>query len=293
MTVTASPLRYPGGKSTLLPVVANILRENKITFGAYAEPYAGGCGLALDLLFNEYVNEIFINDVDPSIWAFWDSVLNDTEHFVSKIEETPITMEQWHIQKKIQANAEEQNNLELGFATFFLNRTNRSGIIKCAGVIGGKNQDGNYKIDCRFNKETLIRRIRRIAKYSEKITLSKEDAVEFMDAENGHLPEDAFLCIDPPYFNKGSSLYTSFYKPDDHAKVAELVLKLKQPWIVTYDNADEICDLYSSRRQFTFDINYSVQTKRVGTELLIASKGLRIPAEIRERRTNGSKSRAA
>ncbi len=293
MTVIASPLRYPGGKSALLPVVGSILRENKLTFGAYAEPYAGGCGLALDLLFNGYVNEIFINDIDPSVWAFWNNVLNDTDRLVSKINETPVTVEQWHIQKEVQSNICKQDSLELGFATFFLNRTNRSGIIKKAGMIGGRNQNGNYKLDCRFNKENLIRRIKRIAKYRDQIRLHNLDALDFMDPTNAHLPDDAFLCIDPPYFNKGSSLYTSFYEPDDHTVVAELVLRLKQPWIVTYDNADQVRALYSSRRQFTLDINYSVQTKRVGTELLIASKGLHIPAEIRERQTNRPRYRAA
>lgn len=293
MAVTASPLRYPGGKSRLLPVVASILRENKLTFGAYAEPYAGGCGLALDLLFKGYVSEIHINDIDPSIWAFWDSVLNNTEAIVEKITTTPVNMEQWHIQKAIQSSANNQDRLDLGFATFFLNRTNRSGIIKGAGVIGGKNQIGDYKLDCRFNKENLIRRIKRIAKYHEQISLYNMDALAFMDAKNSVVPSDAFLCIDPPYFNKGSSLYTSFYGPDDHAGVASLVLRLEQPWIVTYDNTPQVSNLYRARRQFTFDINYSVQTKRVGTELLIASKGLRMPSEIRDRQTKKPQYRAA
>ena len=175
---------------------------------------------------------------------------------------------------------------------FFLNRTNRSGIICGAGVIGGKDQKGSYKINCRFNKEDLIHRIQRIQRYRSRIHLYHQDALDFMRGSRGWTDE-TFFCIDPPYFNKGSSLYTSFYTPDDHADVARAVLKLKHPWLVTYDDTSEIRRLYSDRRQFVFDINYSLQVKRIGTELLMASKGLRLPPEIRERQVHQVQYRAA
>jgi DNA adenine methylase len=167
----------------------------------------------------------------------------------------------------------------LGFATFFLNRTNRSGVIQGAGVIGGLHQTGSYKIDCRFNREDLARRISRVSKYRGRIHLSNKDAVLFMRQIAPSLPNDCFFCIDPPYFKKGSSLYTNFYGPNEHDSVAEAVLGLRQPWVVTYDYADEIRRLYSKRRQFSFQLNYSVQTKRIGSELLIASPRLRLPKE--------------
>ena len=263
------------------PVVAALLKENNLLHCDYAEPYAGGCGLALSLLLGGYVSDIHINDIDKSIWSFWNSVLDQTDELAALISETPINLAEWHKQKDIVDNPNNYSTLELGFAAFFLNRTNRSGIIKNAGVIGGFSQKGQYKIDCRFNRDGLVRRIRRIGKYKSRIHLSNLDAIEFVK-----LPDfkgQTFFCIDPPYFNKGASLYTSFYDPNDHAVVAETILKLSQPWIVTYDDASEIRQLYKPRRKFHFDINYSVQTKRIGTELLITSKGLRIPANLRER----------
>lgn len=280
MTITASPLRYPGGKSSLLPMVSELLRINGLSQQPYAEPYAGGCGLALDLLFRGHVSEIHINDIDPSIWSFWHSVLFQTEELLDLIEKTPVTVEEWHRQKEIQADVNKTCTLKLGFATFFLNRTNRSGIIKGAGMIGGMRQNGNYKIDCRYNKSNLIRRISRISKYKDLIFLTNFDALDFMSNKNGAVPSETFFCIDPPYYNKGSSLYTSFYSPSDHAGVADLVMKLNHPWIVTYDNAQEVRELYSNQRKFAFNINYSVQTKRVGNELLIASKRLTIPDSL-------------
>lgn len=286
MSRSASPLRYPGGKSCLYDLVSLILRENKLERGHYVEPYAGGCGLALELLYQGHVSDIHINDLDHSIWCFWECVLNHTEDLVELIELTPVNMEEWHKQKAIQSSENQSNLLETAFSTFFLNRTNRSGIIKGAGVIGGLKQEGNYKIDCRFNREDLIRRIKRISKYKNRIHLTNLDAIQLMEKLDKQLPADTLFCIDPPYFNKGSSLYTNFYGPDEHENVAKTVLNLQRPWIVTYDNAPEIEKLYCSRRQFSFDINYSIQTKRVGTELLIASKGLRLPSELRKNQTN-------
>ncbi len=286
MAKATSPLRYPGGKSCLFDLVTTVIRNNRLERGHYVEPYAGGCGLALALLYEGYASDIHINDLDYSIWSFWECVLNRTEELVELIKNTPVTIDEWHRQKEIHNSSDQSDILRIAFATFFLNRTNRSGIIKGAGVIGGLQQKGNYKVDCRFNVDDLVKRVRRIAKYRNRIHLTNLDAIDLMKHLDGELPERSLFCIDPPYFNKGSCLYTNFYGPDEHQDVAETVLKLKLPWVVTYDNTQEIKKLYSDRRQFAFDINYSIQTKRIGSELLIASKGLRLPEELRKNQTN-------
>ena len=293
MPIATSPLRYPGGKSCLLPTVSHIIRLNKLHHGHYAEPYAGGCGLALSLLYGGYVSDIHINDVDQSIWTFWHVVLNQTEDFIALMNATPVTLEEWRRRREIQKNIRGLSQLEVAFTAFFLNRTNRSGIIKNAGVIGGIEQVGKYKIDCRFNKEELSRRIRRVNKYRDRIHLHNKDAIEFISHVENDLPEQTFLCIDPPYFHKGSSLYTSFYEPNDHAVVAEKIINLKRPWIITYDRCVEISNLYASRRQFEITLNYSAQIKRVGAELLIASSGLRLPDDIRSSQFHRPQYRAA
>ncbi len=293
MARTASPLRYPGGKSCLYPLVSQILKANRLERKRYAEPFAGGCGLALSLLYEGHVSDIHINDVDASIWAFWHSVLDHTEDLTYKIRKTPITIEEWQRQRKIHLAQDISDPVELGFSTFFLNRTNRSGIIEAAGVIGGQDQSGHYKMDCRFNRDDLEKRVRRVAKYRNLIHLTRRDALDFIKEVDTHLPPSTFLCVDPPYFHKGQGLYTSFYDPKDHAVLASAILRSEKPWIVTYDNVDTIGHLYRSRRQYEFDINYSVQEKRKGTELLIASKGLRMPVQVRDRQVNKPQYRAA
>lgn len=279
-----SPLRYPGGKTAMVNLMAAILRENGLSRAPYAEPFAGGCGLALGLLFGGEVSEIHINDVDPSIWSFWHCVLERTDELTQLVADADLTIEGWRRQREVYLESDQSDPLRLGFAAFYLNRTNRSGIIKGAGVIGGLKQEGTYKIDCRFNREDLIRRIRRVEKYKNRISLTQFDALDFLEYADKKVPKRAMFCIDPPYFNKGSSLYTSFYRPDDHAELSSAILKLERPWIVTYDDTAEIRVLYRDCAQFLFDVNYSVQTKRQATELLVGSPGLMMPSEIAPRK---------
>ncbi len=266
--------------------VARTLRLNGLEHGHYAEPYAGGCGLALSLLYDGFVSEIHINDIDPAVWAFWHSVLNNTEALVELIENTPITIDEWRNQRSIHRKIDKTNLLSLGFSAFFLNRTNRSGVIGSGGVIGGLNQNGNYLIDCRFQRQDLVRRVRRVSRYADRIHLTNLDALKFLDRCEKSLPHNSLLFIDPPYFKKGPELYTNFYKPDDHDKLAKKVLTINRPWIVTYDNVEDIRKLYKSCRQYTFGINYSLNQKRVGSELFIVSKGLKTPETVRNTQVN-------
>lgn len=264
-------------------LIVAILRENDLQRRPYVEPFAGGCGLALGLLFEGNVSEIHINDIDPSIWAFWHSALEHTDELVKLVLSAEISIPNWRIQQEIYLESNLDDPLALGFSAFFLNRTNRSGIIKGAGVIGGLDQKGAYKIDCRFNREDLARRIRRVAKYKRQIFLTRMDAAEFLSIADKKVEKRAVFCVDPPYFNKGSSLYTSYYRPNDHQVLSDIILNLDRPWIVTYDDTPEIRALYQDRDRYSFDVNYSVQTKRKATELLVASPDLKLPMEIRDR----------
>ena len=263
-----SPLRYPGGKGQVYKFIEDLLCKNNMIGCTYIEPYAGGAGVAIRLLFEDKVKKIAINDFDRSIYAVWYSILNYTEEFILLIKNTDITMANWYLQKEIQKNKEIVNLLELGFSTFFLNRTNRSGIIK-AGVIGGKNQDGNYRLDCRFNKIKLSKLIEKISTYRNRIELHNLDAIDFLNiVKRKH---NQFYFIDPPYYKQGQALYTNFYQHNDHAKLAKyLKQKLKtKKFLISYDNCEEIEKLYSDYRQEIKVLNYYVETKRKGEEIFI------------------------
>jgi len=269
-----SPLRYPGGKGKVADYFKQIFKENLLFDGVYVEPYAGGASVALSLLFNEYASKIIINDIDPSIYSFWHSVLNKTEDLCRLIRDTSVTLENWEIQKEIQKHKRKRGRLAIGFSTFFLNRTNRSGILK-AGMIGGRQQNGNWKIDARFNKKDLITRIERIAEYKNKIELYNSDAVELLKGLRKTLPSKTLFYFDPPYYVKGKDLYLNYYESDDHKHIATEINKISnQKWIVTYDNAIPIQQLYSNFRQVKYSLNYSAGNPIKGKEIMIFSDNI-------------------
>lgn len=279
MPVTDSPLRYPGGKTQLSPFVVDLVRSNEIYGGVYAEPFAGGAGIAWRLLLNGDMTEVWLNDIDPVLFAFWDTVINRPDSLCELILRKEVTIEEWHKQRIILSSA-QSSSLELAYAALFLNRTNRSGILK-AGVIGGKNQSGNYKLDCRFNKDDLIHKIQRIHVYRDVIKFNRLDAEECLRKWNKELPSRALVNIDPPYFTQGRDLYLSFYQPEDHARLAKLVRSLKIKWMLTYDDAPEIEKLYSGLPLYRKNLVYYAQVKRRASELLVLSPNLSLPNSMK------------
>ncbi len=272
-----SPLRYPGGKNKLAKFIALICEKNNIN-GHYVEPYAGGASVALFLLLNNYISEITINDIDRSIYAFWYSVLNDTEKFCKLIKKTEISIENWKKFKEIQRYKEKVSLLELGFSTFFLNRTNFSGVIN-AGVIGGIEQKGRYKINCRFNKQNLINRIKKIAEHKDKIHIYNLDAMELVKKiQKKSKKMQTIFYFDPPYYLKGKSLYLNYYKYDDHKKVSDEIKKMKNSrWIVSYDNVLEIKTLYRGFKKIEYSFYHIAHKPKEGKEVLFFNKNLIIP----------------
>lgn len=271
-----SPLRYPGGKGKVANYFKQVFHDNLLYDGVYVEPYAGGASVALSLLFNEYASTIVINDIDRSIFGFWHSVLHKTDELCRLINDTPVTIKTWDIQREIQKNKQRQGLLKVGFSTFFLNRTNRSGILN-AGIIGGRQQIGNWKIDARYNKKDLIARIQRIALYKDKIELHNSDAVELVKSLRKTLPSKTLFYFDPPYYVKGKDLYLNYYEDKDHQEIASEIGKLKkQKWIVTYDNVLQIKNLYTDFRQVKYTLNYSAAQPSRGQEVMIFSDNMYI-----------------
>lgn len=272
-----TPLRYPGGKGKFANFVKDLFEANNLS-GDYLEPYAGGAGVALDLLFNDYCTNIHINDFDIAVYNFWKSVTENTEPFLQLLNDTNITMEEWYKQKQILSNHHEHSQLEHGFATFFLNRTNRSGILK-GGVIGGKNQNGNYKLDARYNKENLSRRIEKIGQYSDRIKVHNLDALELLSNVDDLLPANSLIYLDPPYYVKGQGLYRDFYVHDDHVKIREALDKVKTKWIVSYDNCDPIKEIYKGYKKDEYVLNYSAHTTSKGQEIMFFCDSI-VPVEM-------------
>lgn len=271
-----SPLRYPGGKGKIANFIKLLFIHNNLVGHSYAELYAGGASVALSLLYEEYASHIHINDLNRCVFAFWDAVLNNSEALCRLITDVDVTIEEWERQKAVQ-EVEAPDPLDLAFSTFFLNRTNRSGIIS-GGVIGGRNQAGNWKLDARYNKTDLIYRIEKIARQRSRITLTQFDAADYIQTVLPVLPDETFAYLDPPYYIKGEGLYEHFYQHDNHARIAELVRDIRRPYSVSYDAAEEILDLYRTYDQIAYGLNYSAADRYLGDEVMFFSPGLQHPA---------------
>jgi DNA adenine methylase len=281
MSQSYSPLRYPGGKAVLSDFMTDVILYNNLEGCSYIEPFAGGAGAALTLLYEGIVKELHLNDADISIFALWCSVLTETEKFLEMLHDTQITIDEWRRQKKILLN-EREDLLKLGFAAFFLNRCNRSGIIYSAGPIGGYKQAGSWTIDVRFNKFSLKKRIKKIALHKDRITISNEDAIHFLKTIPTEVLKTAFIYLDPPYFMNGKKLYMNYFQVDDHIKLSTHIEEWDNiGWLMTYDDVEFIRTLYNRYRLFSYHLNYSLQQKRKGEELLITPAHISLPSVIK------------
>lgn len=282
----ATPLRYPGGKSVLTPFFRELFHMNHMEHVVYAEPYAGGVGAGVNLLLLNEIERLVINDANKGIYSFWRAVVQECDRLIEAIRTTPVNLEEWRRQKAI-INEAQTPSFELGFATLFLSRTNRSGILN-AGPIGGGTQESQdratYKMDCRFNKERIIAQIQAIAAHSDQIRVHNEDAMDFL---RGLQDDNLFVYLDPPYYEQGKALYLSYYKPDDHKRLASYLCdRALFRWVLSYDNVAPIREMYAGQDCYTFELNYSAADKKKGSEFITHSNGVIFPEDIKRARKN-------
>ena len=274
-----SPLRYPGGKGKLAAFMEYMIDQLGHRGGTYIEPFAGGAGIAMELLLRNVVSRIVINDYDKAVWSFWKAILTETDRFVEEIRTVPLTVDEWQKQHEILVTQNDKYSFELGFAAFYLNRTNRSGIIK-GGVIGGQEQAKDWKMDVRFKREELVTRIQRIAARKKDIKLYNKDVNSFIKNYVSLYEENALIYFDPPYFRKGQQLYMNFFNYKDHVRIEQEIREhVNCDWIITYDYEPQIEEIYHNYNLRLYDLNYSVSTKRKANELMIFKDGILIPSD--------------
>lgn len=274
MPITYTPIRYPGGKSKLYPIVDAVIEASGLTGCTYAEAYCGGAGLAVKLLLKGRVSKIALNDIDPAVYSMWDAIVNHADELCAFLTDVPLDIDVWRSMRDVYETAGSPS-LELGKAALYLNRTNRSGILR-GGPIGGMSQSGRYRLDARFNRVGLCEKIKTIASRSDAIELHNEDACDFIDGTLART-QQVFANFDPPYVVKGPGLYENHYTNEDHAAVAEKIASCSFPWIVTYDDSTLVRGLYDGFNQFSVSVGYSAANIRVGSEILIAGPGVTVP----------------
>ena len=281
----ASPLRYPGGKACLSQFLEDTIDINDLRGCSYFEPYAGGAGAALKLLYDGVVTQLFLNDLDYRVYAFWKSALERTDEFISLIGNTKLDIEEWRRQNEICQKPGNHKLIQIGFAAFYMNRCNRSGIITGAGPIGGYEQQGTWRMDVRYNREALSERIWVLGRHRRQIHISRADAIAFLRTRlpRGRRRREVFVYIDPPYVGNGQRLYLNAYVDRDHRALSKyLNAQSALSWLVSYDDAQLVRECYGDQRIRKVEIQYALQTKRAAQELLIVPNHLALPGYCRK-----------
>jgi DNA adenine methylase len=282
MRHTNSPMRYPGSKAVIAEYIGEILVRNHMHGATYVEPFCGGSSVALDLLYSEQVSRVVLNDIDYRLFSFWDAILRKPEEFCDQLRRTPVTMEERENQMEIYRHPEQYAPFYVGFACFFLNKTNRSGILT-GGPIGGTEQSGPWKITTKFGKDYFYRVIRKFARYKDRIQLHNLDAVGFLEKVVRPI-EKTFIFLDPPYHGVGKELYKDHYFVDkDHCRLAQALQEVDKPWLMTYDDVPEIRALYSDNTVEDLQMYYHTYAKKNKDEILIYGncQPVRRMAEVR------------
>ena len=267
-----SPLRYPGGKGQMYSKIEHIIKANSLTDKTYVEPFAGGFAIGITLLKNGIVTKAIINDYDYHIYAFWKAVFNASDALIEKIKATPLTILEWKKQREIYNACDRRAYIQVAFATLYLNRTNFSGVLK-GGPIGGQDQKGNYKLDCRFPKERICAMVDEISKLKNSIEVYNLDAEELILNVLKPIQNQLFINFDPPYVRKGKALYTNFYNRENHQSLRDCIVQnLSCDWIMTYDDDELIRTAYNDCNLLNFSLGYSAKEHRTGNELFISKK---------------------
>lgn len=279
-----SPLRYPGGKSSLASFLKDVIDLNDLRDCGYFEPFAGGAGAALALLQDNVVSEIHINDADFRVYAFWQSVLSEGSRFAERISSVTLNIDEWRKQQAICANPQNHDLFDVGFSAFYMNRCNRSGVLSGAGPIGGYKQAGKWRLNVRFNRETLAERVLRLKRIQERIHVTGMDAIRFLSKRLpfGSKRGNVLVYLDPPYVLKGQRLYLNAYEKRDHALLSKYLMRQKiLPWVMSYDDSDLVRTLYAEYKQALLPIRYTLQNKRDAHELIIAPDTVTLPSVCR------------
>ncbi len=238
-TSTRSVLRYPGSKARFSSFIARTISLNAGRPRLFVEPFCGGASVSIALLEDGVVDEIAINDVDPLIAQLWSTVFSKAgaEWLAQRVGDVPLSVEEWKRQKALTPASQREAALKC----LYLNRTSFNGIIHQSGPLGGWGQK-NIKIDVRFNRRRLADRILALSELRSKVTVANQGWRAFCErfAED----ERAVIYLDPPYYHKAEQLYGHVFDEDEHEALRDFLRKLSRPWLLSYDDAQEVRDLY-------------------------------------------------
>ena len=279
MKPSVTPLRYPGGKTWLLDYVKAFARFHKLSSTTIVEPYGGSASISVGLIRSQLVTDATVCERDPLIVAFWNVAIHRNEELIEYLSSLEINMETWYgLRRYLDLEKTNlQNELEAAGAFLFFNRTNYSGIIK-GGPLGGKKQLSKYKLNCRFNKGRIADKIRSLKALEDKLKIIQIDGLEYMKNHALQSPDNVFFYVDPPYYGAGKDLYRFYFTDFDHQQLSAFLTGTEIPWLLSYDDAEFIRNLYQKKSNLPVYTDYQSGHLRRGVKELLISNYVIPPA---------------
>ena len=270
-----SPLRYPGAKSLLYPVLGGIfegaIERAGMSFDLLVEPFAGGASTSLRLVAEGKVERVLLADADPVVAAFWQVAAADTDYIIDRMHDEyaryvdvggAAALARWDHWKHWTPTPGDSNasvRRDRAMRCLFLNRTTFSGILHGrAGPLGGRAQTSKHTIGCRFNPDDLAERLRFIEhlyRSNRLVDVWRADWRTTLDTIASRykllLPDNVVAYLDPPYLTKSERLYPEAAGAFPHAELAAyLRSEARFRWVLSYDNDPALFEppLYAARR---------------------------------------------
>lgn len=274
-----SPLRYPGAQRRLVPYIRSAIHYNDVEPTLFIEPFAGGASVAIQLLGEGTVEQIGLADKDKLVSAFWKVVFSEPEWLIDRVQEVEPSLELWKALKTQVADG-QLDLYQRAFACLYLNRTSFSGILHPhAGPLGGYEQDSEHDIACRFSKDNIIDRIRRLGNLRNRVAFvwnkSWRGSITLIGdmQSRGSISDDVFYYLDPPFFNKSEKLYQHSFGSSDHAQLRNQLTLLDDNWLLSYDDCEKVWQYYGGLGLTGGSLSFVYGPKSNGT----VAKGGRTP----------------
>jgi len=270
-----SPLRYPGSKRKLFNYLKRVLAHNNLEPQILVEPFVGGGSISLNFLSLNKKNKVVIGDSDELVYSFWKTLFTEPAYLINFVRKVKVNLKTFEKYRHIASHTSEFSRKRLAAACLFLNRTSFSGILNdSAGPIGGREQKSIYKIDCRFGRKNLIRKIRTISAFKNRVVVlphTWEETLNYVDGKDEYKNANLLFYFDPPFYKKADQLYRHYFDDANHKDLRDKLMSIKQPWILSYDREKEIQNLYSTFTRINVSMPYSINSpaKRLEKELII------------------------
>jgi DNA adenine methylase len=246
--------RYPGAKNKLLPQILPFIEDSLQTTNCFCDAFVGGGSVLLEIA-EKYPNiQLYVNDKDSFVFAFWQILSQEDPydlHCLKSLLKQKPTVDLYYRLRE----APPASKVDAAYRAVFFNRTSFSGDMRrTASPIGGKNQSSKYTVDCRYNVNKINQKLDIIHPLLAGRTIVTNSDINSYDAINQNMT----VYLDPPYWQAGKMLYHEYMKQHEHAQLASNLKKNKN-WILSYDNCEEILELYDWANIHFIDASYCIR----------------------------------